>query len=288
MSQPASRGGVILDPTPRDTKHRKYIVTDFNLDELTHLTRLSQQCEAFIIGREKCPTTGRVHYQCYFRFKNQKRWSTMKAALPKASIRAAHGNDQQNYAYCSKEEIVSTNIQPKVTREDMKNEVLALYENVTWKPWQQSILDILACEPDTRKIYWIYEKSGNVGKSFLAKYLACQPGTIVCTGKAGDIFNQVNTAVERGVKPRVVVCDIPRVVQKYVSYQSLECLKNGCLYSGKYEGGLCVFTAPHVICFANERPIMESMSLDRWVVQRVQNDELFLQVAANGGPRMID
>ena len=60
--------------------------------------------------------------------------------------------------------------------------------------------------------------------------------------------------------------DIPRHQLDYVGYGALEQLKNGMIYSGKYEGGTCLFDNPHVIVFANEPPKIEKMSLDRWKI----------------------
>lgn len=128
---------------------------------------------------------------------------------------------------------------------------------------------------DPRTITWIYEKEGNAGKTFVAKFLALRAGTIICQGKAADVFNAVNVAIDKGTMPQLVLVDVPRVTIDYVSYNALECLKNGLLYSGKYEGGTCIFPSPHVICFANEMPALAKMSLDRWKIYEIKEDMLF-------------
>lgn len=48
-----------------------------------------------------------------------------------------------------------------------------------------------------------------------------------------------------------------------VCYQALEALKDGIMYSGKYEGGLCVFDTLHVVVFSNEGPKDGMLSEDR-------------------------
>ncbi|MCP9259618.1 hypothetical protein DINM_001429 [Dirofilaria immitis] len=60
-----------------------------------------------IIGKETCPTTSTLHYQCYFKFNSPVRFTTLAAKLPQGThIEKAKGNPYQNYQYCSKEEIL--------------------------------------------------------------------------------------------------------------------------------------------------------------------------------------
>jgi hypothetical protein len=54
-----------------------------------------------------------------------------------------------------------------------------------------------------------------------------------------------------------------------VNYGAIEQIKNGLLFSGKYEGGQCVFNQPHVIVFANAEPKEEQMSMDRWDIREI-------------------
>ncbi len=61
-----------------------------------------------------------------------------------------------------------------------------------------------------------------------------------------------------------MVIDIPRANEGNVSYQAIEDLKNGALFSTKYESGMCVFNSPHVVVFANMAPDLNKLSADRW------------------------
>ena len=69
--------------------------------------------------------------------------------------------------------------------------------------------------------------------------------------------------------PEIILLDIPRASKDFINYGAIEQLKNGCLYSGKYEGGDCIFPHPHVICFANEEPDKDMMSKDRWDIIKI-------------------
>ncbi len=67
------------------------------------------------------------------------------------------------------------------------------YDAILWKNWQRTIIDIISTKPHNRKIHWFYETEGNVGKSFLCKYIALtNQGVVIATGKRGDVFNQIN------------------------------------------------------------------------------------------------
>ena len=218
------------------------------------------------------------HIQGYVRFKNQKDLSALKKLQPRAHFEGAKGSDDENHKYCSKEGDFRSNYTPKLTREDLLAMVAKSYESVIWKPWQRSVLDLLDSCTNPRTIHWIYESTGNVGKTFLAKFLCLRPGTIICQGKSADVLNQVNVAIDAGRRPQLILVDIPRVTLDYVSYNCLECLKNGLLYSGKYEGGVCIFPSPTVLCFANEMPQLHKMSIDRWDIHIIKDNQLFKKI----------
>ncbi len=67
-----------------------------------------------------------------------------------------------------------------------------------------------------------------------------------------------------------MILDLPRHNVDYVNYGLLEQLKNGCMFSGKYEGGQFVFPIPHVVVFANQAPDMSKFSLDRWLIKSLE------------------
>lgn len=150
------------------------------------------------------------------------------------------------------------------------------YIDTVWKPWQQSILDELEGEPHKRTITWIYEREGNVGKSYLVKYICLKYDAIIADGKRCDILNQIRVWMEAHPEksPKCLVMDIPRTSQNFVSYGLLESVKNGMAFSGKYEGGRLLFHHPHVVVFSNNFPDTSTMSRDRWNVARIADDKL--------------
>ena len=191
--------------------------------------------------------------------------------MPRAHIEKAKGNLKENYDYCSKDNNYVTNIKLKKDEEQIKSEILNdEYKDVSWKPWQQKALEILKNQPDKRKIHWFYEMNGNTGKSYLAKYICLtNEDVIIADGKKDNIFNQINKLIENGIEPRVIILDLPRHAKDYVNYGAIEQIKNGCIYSGKYEGGQCLFKIPHIIIFSNDEPDYTMWSYDRYDVVNI-------------------
>jgi len=98
-------------------------------------------------------------------------------------------------------------------------------------------------------------------------YMIDQMNATEVSGCKKDITCGIQKLIEaQGQCPPIVLVDIPRDGAKYVSYAGLEKIKDGKFFSEKYESGMCRFNKPHIVCFANDPPQWESMSLDRWVV----------------------
>lgn len=82
-------------------KARKFTFTSFDSEEPVFD---SEEMNYLIYGKETAPTTGRVHWQSYVEFKNQKTFNQAKRCLPdRAHLEVARGSKEQNKAYCSKE-----------------------------------------------------------------------------------------------------------------------------------------------------------------------------------------
>lgn len=227
----------------------------------------------YIFGKEVGDDKKTPHIQGYVESKNQRSFNSIKTMLPRAHIEKAKGSAKQNWLYCSKDGDFESNMDFRSFADKMKQKVLDLrYQDVVWKPWQQQVLDL---KNDDRTINWFWDETGDIGKSYISQYLVIKRNAVICSGKKADIFNQVNMMFQAEIQPELIVCDIPRKSMDYFNYDALEQLKNGMIYSGKYEGGVCIFPPPLVIVFANEEPDRSTMSQDRWNVIKIegcQND----------------
>jgi len=154
-----------------------------------------------------------------------------------------------------------------------QNSLRELYDSAALRPWQQALKDVVEETPCPRKIHWIWENQGNVGKSWMANYLGCIHGaTILTAGK------KVDMAYIYAQKPtKIVLFDLARTAEStgershYLDgvYSLAEDLKNGRVVSTKYESKTVFFPPPHVIFFANFEPDYSKWSQDRYFVTNI-------------------
>lgn len=258
---------------PRRKRYRSYCFTlnNWDLDEYNDLIdTFRRKGWTYIIGKENGTEKGTPHLQGYVYHKNPIDWTALKKINNRLHIEVAKGNIEQNRKYCSKEGDYETNIKEPF-EEMVKRMCLEKYKDIEWKEWQGDVIDIINNEGDDRTIHWYWEPKGNVGKTFLAKYICLTNDVIIADGKRDNIFNQVKKSLEDEKLPSIVILDIPRSSQGYINYSAIEKLKDGLMYSGKYEGGQCIFPSPKVIVFSNDQPNYREMSGDRWSVHRIED-----------------
>lgn len=136
------------------------------------------------------------------------------------------------------------------------------------KWWQQEIIELINTEPDDRAVFWFWSEAGGIGKSQFAKYLVAKHNCLFFEeGKKSDIMHLIFEAPED--KLERIIIDVPRDNGNNVSYKAIESIKNGMIYSSKYEGGYKLFNAPHIIVFANEPPQEYRLSSDRWHIKNI-------------------
>lgn len=133
--------------------------------------------------------------------------------------------------------------------------------------WQKEIIDIVKGKVDERKVYWYWDIKGNIGKSALAKHLGLCYDGIKLDGARKDCFYSLMKNLEEGIIPKVCIFDLPRCDENNVNYHVIEDIKNGWIFSGKYESCQVFLPEMHVIVFANFEPNKEFLSEDRWVVK---------------------
>lgn len=263
-----SQGGLGNTSTrPQRTRGWCFTLNNYNNEEYEKLKEFGHtNTVRFVIG-EEIGKNGTPHLQGYFYHKHSQSFERMKSVCANAHWERSKGSPDQNFKYCTKDgKFIQNGFEKKECFKDKLNEkLLKKYEGVEWKDWQKSLLSKIKEKADSRTINWIVDYKGNSGKSYLTKYLALTKEVIIADGKKDNIFNQVNRKLNEDKKEfEIVLLDIPRSSEGYINYGVLEQLKNGLIYSGKYEGGLCLFDDVHVIVFANFMPDRSQFSEDRW------------------------
>ena len=207
----------------------------------------------YIIGKE-IGTQGTPHLQMYVESNNPIKFTTIKNVCERCHIERAHGTQDQNIKYCSKDNNYITNF--------IIPEPIRVIEPS--KQWQKEIINLIEGDWDDRKINWYYDLKGGIGKSALCKYICLNYNAILVSGKANDM--KYGIAEWKNKNRLIVLIDIPRSVEKFVSYSGIEEIKNGLFYCGKYESKMVMYNSPLVVCFANFGPVYGEMSGDRWVI----------------------
>lgn len=280
---PDSPGAVGNTPTtaPKQVPTRKqHFFTYFPLskEEIVPIVlTLKKFATKGIIQSETCPSTGLYHLhgviQC------PKRHRDTEFGLTKEIHWEAVKQISKAEAYCRKgRNDYPDNTKAKDWTEGDFNGDYAVEWGYTIlklikpdRPYQQDIIKIVEGEPDDRKIYWFYERIGNVGKSSLTKYLCVKHNALfIAEGKRSDLVNLVfNCDME---KTRTIVLDVPRANKNNVSYKAIEEIKNGLICNTKYETGMKAFNPPHIIIFSNYPPDLSGVSKDRWEIYEIQED----------------
>lgn len=125
-------------------------------------------------------------------------------------------------------------------------------------PWQKAIMDIIDGPVHDRKVMWIVDRAGGKGKTYLAKHFVSQNGAIYFTG--GKIADCIYAWM--GQSP--VIFDFSRDQSDRIQYGLIEQIKNGIVFSHKFESKMKYFKAPHVVVFSNFMPDLTKLSEDRW------------------------
>lgn len=252
---------------PASLRRACFTLNNWSDEDLSHILSYFEGGQ-YVVGKE-VGEGGTPHLQGYVEFPKMVRWTTLVKLNPRIHWEKCRGNRDQNVAYCTKDgDFVSTF--PK----KRKDVLMEKYKDVEWKEWQQLIVDAVAEEPDERTIHWVWEPTGNVGKSFLTKWLTIKYDALLLSGKSADINNQIKIWLDAHEDsqafPRLAIMDVPRCSLDFVNYQALEKVKDGVMYSGKYEGGVCLLDNLHVFVFANEEPDRTKLSADRWNIVRIE------------------
>lgn len=150
--------------------------------------------------------------------------------------------------------------------EQHHDELQKLTENIELREWQKKVEMGLLMQND-RKVLWIYDEQGGRGKSTLAKYIMANYDAIILhSGSTADISMAYG-------QQKYVIFDYTRTTEK-VNYEAIENLKNGVLFSSKYQSKMKFFQPPKILCLSNNLPDLHGLSKDRWHILHFVDDKL--------------
>lgn len=218
-------------------------------------------CKKYTFQGERGSETGYDHFQCSIHLKSKMRFEGIKKLFPDAHIEKTC-NVEKADLYCMKSD---TRLTPVFTYEPGDDKYSGVYDGVPkydeLKPWQKEIVELVKQYPDGRTIYWYYDKKGGVGKTTMARYLMKHHKAAYIQGAKKDVLYAAAQT-----ETRLYVFGFARTVENYVSYESLECIKDALYFAAKYESATVFRNWSHVLVFANFEPDYSKLSSDRWKV----------------------
>lgn len=237
----------------------------------------------FLIYGRETGENGTSHLQGYVQFKKKRRITFIKKVFLRAHLEIAKGNAEQNIKYCSKQdkepfqygtpkktaqESKKDNLYDKIqlcktwndvlkvdgvsrclsyAREVWNNKVPDVIQTFTPRVWQTKILKLIETPADGHTINYVYDPNGNVGKTYLCKYLVCNYGAFYFSpSKMADVFCAYSNQ-------KIILYDIPMSCDtELLNWGIVEKLKDGILFSGKYNSSTKFRQEnAHVIVFSN-------------------------------------
>jgi hypothetical protein len=190
----------------------------------------------------------------------------------------------QNFGTVASHERFLLAYRGEVLEREIRSQLADEYNAITWRPWQQAILNICNGPVQNRKVHAVVDTSGNTGKSYLAKYMMIMKGALtldaVSKRDMAYIFLQ---KIDSGHSVPIVCIDIARSIvgsglQEHLPntamtavWNFVESLHNGSIVNTKYESKVRVFAQPHVFIFTNH-PIdvnEYTLSRDRWHIMNL-------------------
>lgn len=141
------------------------------------------------------------------------------------------------------------------------------FQNSVPFEWQNDLIEQvkISCDPKDRKIIWYIDKHGNNGKTWISKFLQWRYQAVIFENAGSNNIAFTYTG------QNIVVFDFARRAEDKINYQIIEQIKNGVVFSGKYESKTKYFPTPHVICMSNFVPDIHALSRDRWDIRMLTN-----------------
>ena len=259
----------------------------------------------YLVFGKEVSSTGTPHLQGFVSFKTRKRLTGCISTLGQAHYSVAKSIGKA-IEYCRKEGVVTEygtppSLQPSTQgkRTDLESfkdavkggmvdakelreafsDVMAKYprfalsyvrdhkplpevEAFTLYDWQSRLVERVSERPDSRTVIFVVDEAGNTGKTAVCNYLERNKDgvQIMKCGKRDDMAFELDENV------KILIIDVSRSAGSFLNYQFIEDVKDGRVFSPKYESFTKRFNSPHVVVMMNEEPDRTKLSLDRYEV----------------------
>lgn len=281
------------------SKHWCFTLNNYTDDDERRLGSPPDDVGYIVYGKE-VGESGTPHFQGFISFKSRKRFNQVIAVLGSSCHVERARNVKASIDYCKKDgdfvELGDPPVSPgertdlesfktavkagerclKRLREDF-SDVIAKYprfvkdyldDQVEAAPlpdhplydWQANLVLTLESDADDRTIHFLVDFVGNQGKTWFAKWWCSnhRNAQLIEPGKKADMAY----ALQSDVKYVFVNCTREQV--DFLNYSFLEAIKDGVVFSPKYESRTRLLGPVHVVVMMNQSPDMNKLSLDRY------------------------
>lgn len=266
---------------------------DFFPDVEAFVKLIQPLFKKWVFQLEKCPTTGRLHYQGRGSLIKKKRMPELWRLLNDTDL-CGMDTSECSAKSRTREQFYSLKYETKVD---------GPWKNTTWKapayiprqyrglleklyPWQQQILDSKGFFDD-RHVNLLYDPSGCKGKSTIARLCALHHRALKLPA-VGDAKQLIESAcdilmAQENREPGLCFIDLPRTmtmdVKKFVpSMIAIEEIKSGFVYDMRNHYKEWWFDSPATWVTCNHLPDLKYLSKDRWQIWMIADDNHLEQV----------
>lgn len=283
-------------------KHWAFTLNNYNQTDLDRLGTLPNQC-VYLIYRKETGQNGTPHLQGHVSYTKRVLFNVVKAFVSDRAHLEIARNVNASIQYCKKDgNFVEHGELPtggghrndlEAFKEAVKGGMISLsdirenhsdvygrmprfvleyvadhtplpeLETFPLRQWQQDLNSILIHAADNRTIIFLVDTVGNSGKSWFCHYYSRlhDNAQVLLPGKKSDMAYALRT------DKRVLFIDAPRSKQnEFLQYDFFEDVKNGYVFSTKYESRIKYLQKCHVVVCLNEQPDRTKLSEDRYKI----------------------
>lgn len=248
------------------------------------MAKLGGLCKKFVFQKERCETTGRLHYQGRMSLQKPVRLAGLVALLKGSPLAGSHlgpttvgETKQQAWSYVMKEQ---TRVDGPWTEKDYRSPMPWHLEGIHREPYpfQGTLIDMIKADvKDPRGSHYILDPVGKKGKSILVSYLRWSK--LACVVPPVKCADEMSAFVQKREDARWYVIDIPRQQDSFERFveicRGVEQLKSGYSYDRRYDSQdrSNSLGCPNIICFGNDMPPWSKCDRGRWYLWLVDDQK---------------
>lgn len=254
-------------------------VDRFLRDELIDLLKLNCKRWAF---QKECGESGYEHWQVRCSFGTKKRPSSAIIWFNK-HVHDGHISPTSNATSLNGDEFYVTKEETRVEgpwtdRDEVITESMVprrFRGEPEFRPMQRDLIDLLSNPPDDRSVNCLIDPMGDVGKTFIAGYLATKG--LAKYVPAMESFKDYLQFIMSFKPYRVYIIDWPRAISgraQAALFTAIEQLKAGYVYDLRYHGKDRWQEPAHVWIFTNKEPNTKHLTMNRWKFFHIVDNRL--------------